>query len=43
MKNKTQEIIECSRWLFPAVILSGWLSPVIFALSWLWEVLKQWL
>ena len=27
MKNKSQEIIECSRWLFPAIILSGWLSP----------------
>ena len=36
-------IIECSRWLFPAVILSGWLAPVVFIVSWLWEVLQKWL
>ena len=31
--HKTQEIIECSRWFFPAVILSGWLSPLVFLLA----------
>ena len=37
--NRKQEIIEISRWMFPAFALSGWLSPVIYVLSWLWEVL----
>lgn len=40
MKNKTQEIIECSRWLFPAVILSGILSPVILLINVLIELFK---
>ena len=40
MKNKTQEIIEFSGWMFPAIILSGWLSPVIFIINVILEVLK---
>ena len=43
MNKKTQEIVECSAWFFPAVILSGWLSPLVFILSCIWEVLQKWL
>ena len=31
-------IVECSRWFFPAVILSGWLSPLILIINILLEV-----
>ena len=40
MKNKTQEIIECSRWLFPAIVLSGWLAPAIFVVNVAIELIK---
>lgn len=36
-------IVECSKWLFPAIIASGWLAPVIGVLSWLWEGVQKWL
>lgn len=39
MRRKTQEIVECSAWLFPAIIASGWLSPVIFIINIIAEVL----
>lgn len=32
--------IECSKWFFPAVILSGWLAPVIFVVNVLIELFK---
>ena len=31
-------VVEISRWMFPAIILSGWLSPLVLLLSLLWEV-----
>ena len=40
MRNKAQEIIEMSDWMFPAIIASGWLSPVVFIINILTEVLK---
>lgn len=40
--NKSQEVIEISKWMYPAFFLSGWLSPLIFILSWLWEVFRGW-
>ena len=34
--------IEFSRWMFPAMILSGWLSPLVFLLTILGEVIGLW-
>ena len=39
MQNKVQEIIEASRWFFPAVILSGILAPVMPLVNFILEVL----
>ena len=38
MRNKVQEIIEASRWFFPAVILSGILAPVMPLVNFILEV-----
>ena len=32
-------IIECSKWLFPAIIASGWLAPLVYIISVILEVL----
>ena len=40
MKNKTQEIVECSAWLFPAIIASGWLSPLVYLINLIMEVIS---
>ena len=32
-------IIECSKWLFPAIFFSGWLSPLILIVNLILEVL----
>lgn len=42
MRNKAQEIVEMSGWMFPAIIASGWLSPVIFVINVILEVLGLW-
>ena len=39
MRNKAQEIIEASRWFFPAVLLSGWLAPIMPLVNFILEVL----
>lgn len=33
-------IIECSKWLFPAIILSGYFSPFVLAVSCIADVLN---
>lgn len=33
-------VIECSRWLFPAIIMSGLLSPFVLVANVLLEVFK---
>lgn len=40
MRNKAQEIIEFSNWMFPVMIASGWLSPVIFVINIIAEVIS---
>ena len=40
MKNKTQEIIECSRWLFPALLFSRWCWPLVLFINLMAEVMK---
>ena len=32
--------IECSRWLFPAMLLSRWLWPLAYLINLISEVLK---
>ena len=39
MRNKTQEIIECSRWLFPAMLFSRWCWPLAVLINLILEVL----
>lgn len=40
MKNKAQEIVEMSAWMFPAIIASGWLSPLNLIINIISEVLS---
>ena len=42
MKNKPQEIIEASRWLFPAMLFSRWLWPLAMIINLISEVLGIW-
>ena len=43
MKNKTQEIIECSDWLFPALLFSRWCWPIVMMINIITEVLGKWM
>lgn len=38
VKNKTQEVIEFSRWMFPAIIM----SPVAFVIALIETILEGW-
>jgi hypothetical protein len=40
--KKPQEVVEISKWMFPAFALSGWLSPIILLLNIIGEALGLW-
>lgn len=40
MRNKAQEIVEMSGWMFPAIIASGWLSPLVYLINLIVEVIS---
>jgi hypothetical protein len=39
--NEYPNVIECSKWFFPAVILSGWLAPLIFVVNVVIELIQK--